>query len=101
PAIYVADAGTLSDPRLIRFLAETGDLNGIKYQFRQPGGGGTDAGAIHKARAGVPSVSVSVPGRYAHTAAGLSRLDDWKATLSLLHAALTRMTPELLAGERR
>jgi endoglucanase len=101
PAIYVADAGTLADPRLVRFLAETGDLNGIKYQFRQPGGGGTDAGAIFKARAGIPSVSVSVPGRYAHTAAGLSRLDDWKATLFLLHAALTRMTPELLAGERR
>ncbi len=101
PAIYVADAATLGDSRLIRFLAETGDANGIKYQFRQPGGGGTDAGAIFKARAGIPSVSVSVPGRYAHTAAGLSRLDDWKATLSLLHAALSRITPELLAGERR
>ena len=69
PAIYIADAGTLSDPRLIRHLAQTGDDLGIPYQFRQPGGGGTDAGAMHKVRAGVPSVSVSVPGRYAHTAA--------------------------------
>ncbi len=50
PAIYISDAGTLSDPRLVRHLAETGDALGIPYQFRQPGGGGTDAGAIHRQR---------------------------------------------------
>ena len=64
----MADAGTLSDPRLVRHLVQTGDALHIPYQFRQPGGGGTDAGAIHKQRAGIPSVSISVPGRYAHTA---------------------------------
>lgn len=101
PAIYVADGATFSDPRLVRFLAETGDVEKIPYQLRQPGGGGTDAGAIHKTRAGVPSVSVSVPQRYSHTAASVARLDDWKNTLSLLHAALTRLTPNLLASDRK
>ena len=101
PAIYITDAGTLGDPRLIRWLAGTGDALGIPYQFRQPGGGGTDAGSIHKVRAGVPSVSISIPGRYAHTAVLLSRISDWEATLHLLHTALERLTPELLAGERK
>ena len=100
PAIYIADGATFSDPRLVRFLAETGDLEKIPYQFRQPGGGGTDAGAIHKSRAGVPSASVSVPHRYSHTAASVARLDDWKNYIFLLHAALSRITPALLAGER-
>ena len=100
PAIYVADGSTFSDPRLVRFLAETGEVKKIPYQIRQPGGGGTDAGAIHKSRSGVPSVSVSVPHRYSHTAASVARLDDWKNTLSLLYAALTRLTPEILASER-
>jgi len=100
PAIYTADSGTLSDPRLVRHLVQTGDALKIPYQFRQPGGGGTDAGAIHKQRAGIPSVSVSVPGRYAHTAAGISRLDDWQHTLSLLHSALERLPADLLAVER-
>jgi putative aminopeptidase FrvX len=100
PAIYIADRATLSDPRLIRHLAETAEEFGIPYQFRQPGGGGTDAGAIHKQRAGIPSVSVSVPGRYLHTAASLSRLEDWKNTLALIHAALTRMSMKVLASER-
>jgi len=100
PAIYIADGSTLSDPRLVRHLAQTGEEMGIPYQFRQPGGGGTDAGAIHKRRAGIPSVSLSVPGRYAHTAAGLARLDDWKNTLGLIHAALTRFTPHIFDVER-
>ena len=101
PAIYVMDRATIADRRLVRLLTDTGDREGIPYQFRQPGGGGTDAGVIHKVRAGVPSVSVSIPGRYAHTAAGIARMDDWANTLRLLHAALSRLTPDLLAGERR
>ncbi len=100
PALYVADRMTLADPRLIRWLAGTGDSLGIPYQFRQPGGGGTDAGAMHKVRAGIPAVSVSVPGRYPHTAVGLVRIEDWQNTLRLLHAALSRLTPDLLSGER-
>jgi endoglucanase len=100
PAIYIADRATLSDPRLIRHLVETAEIESIPYQFRQPGGGGTDAGAIHRQRSGIPSVSVSVPGRYAHTAAGIARLDDWRNTLKLLSAALNRLTPEITQGDR-
>jgi endoglucanase len=100
PAIYLADRGTLSDPRLIRHLAATGDALGIPYQFRQPGGGGTDAGAIHRQRMGIPTVSVSIPGRYAHTAALVARREDWENTLALLYHALARMTADILAAER-
>jgi endoglucanase len=100
PAIYVADGATLSDPRLVRLVSETGDLEKIPYQVRQPGGGGTDAGAIHRERAGIPSLSVSVPHRYTHSAALVARLDDWKNTLRLLYAALGRISPEFLATQR-
>jgi endoglucanase len=100
PAIYIADSGTLSDPRLVRHLEETARSLGIPYQFRQPGGGSTDASIIHRQRAGIPSVSVSVPGRYAHTAAGLARLSDWEHTLTLLHAALGRLSPDILDADR-
>jgi len=100
PAIYTFDAGTLNDPRLIRFLSETADYLHIPYQLRQPGGGGTDAGSIHKVRSGVPTVSVSVPHRYTHSAISVTRVDDWKNTLSLLNSALSRITPSLLSEER-
>jgi endoglucanase len=100
PAIYRLDASTLSDPRLINLLAETGDQYGIPYQFRQPGKGGTDAGAIHKQRGGIPSVSISVPGRYAHTAILIARREDWKNTLALMYATLCNVTKELFLTER-
>lgn len=100
PAIYVADAATLSDPRLIRFLVETAQAAGIPYQIRQPGGGGTDAGAMHKQRAGIPTVSISVPGRYLHTPLSIARLSDWKNTLALVYTALAQLTPDLFKVDR-
>lgn len=100
PAIYVADSATLSDPRLIRHFSETAELFAIPYQFRQAGGGGTDAGAIHKTRAGIPTISISVPGRYLHTAAALVRRKDWQATWQLVYAALCQINLAVLTQER-
>jgi len=100
PAIYVSDKGTLSDPRLIRHFSTVAEAHGIPYQVRQPGGGGTDAGAIHKSRAGVPSISLSVPGRYLHTAASIVRVSDWQNHIRLLYAGLTEAKPALLKPAR-
>jgi len=97
PAIYIADSSTLHDPRLVRFLQATAEAGSIPYQFRQPGGGGTNSGAIQKALAGIPTVSVSVPHRYTHSPVSIARVDDWKNTLNLLHAALKKITPALIA----
>lgn len=100
PAIYLADAGTLSDPRLIRYLAKLAEEHHIPYQFRQPGGGGTDAGAIHVNRGGVPSISVSIPGRYAHSPILHAKLADWENTLSLLHMVIEKADRSILSIDR-
>jgi putative aminopeptidase FrvX len=100
PALYIADGATLSDPRLIRHFVVTAEAEKIPYQIRQPGGGGTDAGAIHKQRAGIPSLSISVPARYLHTAASIVRVDDWKHTLNLLYAALSGLKPGIFSEDR-
>ncbi len=96
PAIYVIDRATISDPRLIRHLIDTAEAEGIPYQLRQSGGGGTDAGAIHRQRAGIPSVSLSVPTRYLHSPVSVCRVDDWEHTLRLLYAALRRLPVDIL-----
>ncbi len=100
PAIYVADTATLSDPRLVHYLIATAEAHHIPYQVRQPGGGGTDAGVIHRQRQGIPSVSVSVPGRYHHSPAAIVRLEDWRNTLKLVATALAELTLQVLGGER-
>jgi len=100
PAIYTVDRGTISDRRLIAHLRRTAEAEGIKYQLRQPGGGGTDAGAIHLRREGIPAVSVSVPGRYMHTAHSMVRLKDWQRYAALLYAALRDLPVDILKEER-
>jgi len=96
PAIYLSDRNTISDQALVNHLTRTAESARIPYQFRQPGGGGTDAGAIQLAKKGVPSVSVSVPGRYIHTAAALVSTEDWRNTVRLMQAALAGLTPKAL-----
>jgi putative aminopeptidase FrvX len=100
PAVYVADKATISDPRLLELFQDAAVRAGIIFQLRQPGGGATDAGAIHLSRRGVPSISVSVPGRYVHTAAGIASLDDWRASVRLLRAALPRIGEALRVRRR-
>lgn len=101
PALYVADRSTLTDPRLLRHFIRVASRSNIPYQIRQPGGGGTDAGSIHTQRAGIPAISISVPGRYLHTAASIARIQDWENTLRLVHAGLTELKPDLLAQSRQ
>ncbi|HSN94021.1 MAG TPA: hypothetical protein VLR89_03050 [Anaerolineaceae bacterium] len=96
PAIYLMDGATIGDRRLVKWLSESAEAAGIPWQYRQPGTGGTDAGAIHKTRAGVPSVSVSVPQRYLHSAAGMVRKQDVVNTFKLIHTALSRLDPSIL-----
>lgn len=100
PAIYLSDAGTISDPRLIRFLVKIAEENHIPYQFRQPGGGGTDAGAIHLTGTGIPIVSISVPGRYAHSPIMHAKIKDWENTLALLDMILKKVDRSILSVDR-
>ena len=96
PAIYIANSSMIDDQRLVRHFEETAQKARIPYQIRQPGGGGTDAGSMHQQLEGIPSLSISVPGRYAHTPVGHCRVDDWQNTLRLLHAGLSRITRSVL-----
>jgi endoglucanase len=55
--------------------------------------GGTDAGAIHLTKAGVPSVAVAVPCRYIHAPVSLMSLNDFDSLVALIKATL-RVLPE-------
>ncbi|MGC9366846.1 MAG: M42 family metallopeptidase [bacterium] len=91
PVITLTDRSTIVDRRLINALVETAKKNKIKYQFKQPNIGGTDAGRIHKSRAGIPSAILSVPARYIHSPVSLSYLSDYKDTYKLIKLSLVNM----------
>lgn len=88
PALSLMDRSAYSDRRLLRLLIETADAHSIPYQIKQPGVGGTDVGAIHLARTGVPSIALAVPCRYIHTPAALLDWADVDNTLALMQRTL-------------
>lgn len=91
PAITVMDRSFIADKRLVRLLIDTAKELGIPYQIKQPGIGGTDAGAIHRTKEGVPSVTVSVPCRYIHSPAAILSLDDFDHTAQLVQESLLKL----------
>ena len=97
PAISVADRSAIADRRLLELVKETAEAEGIPYQFKQPGMGGTDAGTIHVTRAGVPSLPVSVPCRYIHSPVSIMSKHDFESTVALMAASLRRFTPDVVA----
>ncbi|GAB4562144.1 MAG: M42 family metallopeptidase [Anaerolineae bacterium] len=97
PALTVMDRSVIVDPRLLRFLIQVAEREGIPYQFKQPGIGGTDAGRIHLAREGVPSAVVAVPCRYIHGPTSLLDKRDLERTIQLMEAALRTIPADLLA----
>jgi putative aminopeptidase FrvX len=96
PAIYVADKATVSDPRLVALFTETAGRAHIPYQIRQPGGGKTDASAVHLSNGGIPCISISVPVRYIHGPAGMARLSDWRGSVSLVDQVLSIIRPSMM-----
>ena len=88
PAITVADRSLISNPKVNERLIKNADLKNIKYQFKKPKYGGTDAGKIQIARSGVPSTVVSVPCRYIHSPTSLLKLEDVLETINLVEVFL-------------
>ncbi len=79
PTVKVRDGGMISDPRLVRFMADTAEKAGIPYQLEILEGGTTDARAMQISRAGMPASCVSIPTRYIHSP---SEMVDYRDVLN-------------------
>jgi endoglucanase len=88
PAISLMDRSFIADRRLVQIVINAAKAQSIPYQFKQPGVGSTDAGAIHLAQAGVPAVAVSVPCRYIHAPVSMLSLQDFDYLVALMKASL-------------
>ncbi len=96
PAIFVMDAGTIQDPRLVSLLTQTADREGIAYQIRQPGGGGTNTAAIQRTGGGIPAATIATPARYIHGPVSMINLDDFDGCVSLVEATLRFLTRDAI-----
>jgi endoglucanase len=83
-AIKIMDSSHIANQALVRHLRELADTNNIPYQLEILPRGGTDAGAMQRARSGVAAVTLSIPSRYVHTTNEMADRSDIAGAIRLL-----------------
>jgi endoglucanase len=87
-AIKLMDNSVICSAELGAFLERTAEQNRIKTQREIMLHGGTDAGAIHITKEGIPAGGISLPVRYIHTPNETADLSDLEACAALVSAVI-------------
>jgi len=87
-ALKVMDSGSITHRGLLDEWIALAEKRKIKYQLELLPRGGTDAGSLQKARAGVKAGTLSVPTRYVHTVTEAVNKKDLAGAVDLLAAYL-------------
>lgn len=85
-AIKLMDKSLITHPLIKDLLTNLSIENNIKYQYEVLEFGGTDAGAIHMTRSGVPSGTISIPTRNLHTSSEIFNKSDVTECVKLVLA---------------
>lgn len=96
--IRLFDPTAIANPRLARFAQEVAREEGIAHQVTVRRSGGTDAGSLHLAGEGVPTVVLGVPARYIHSHNGIIDIRDQLAALKLVMAMVRRLDRQTVDG---
>ena len=92
PALTVYDSGTITHPKILRWVRDTASKENLPLQLESGLPGGTDAARISLTRQGIPSGTISIPTRYIHSPAGILNLSDLENTAKLAAAAVEKAT---------
>jgi putative aminopeptidase FrvX len=83
-AIKLFDSSMISTRWLVDKFIAAAEQHEIPYQLEVLPLGGTDGGAIQRSRAGVPTITLSLPTRYIHTIQEAIHRVDLDAQIRLL-----------------
>lgn len=89
-AIKIKDNSVISHPTVKNLMTEVAKENNIPYQYEILDMGGTDSGAIHLTRSGVPSGVISIPCRYVHSPSEMVSVHDVNNAIKLLVKVLEK-----------
>ncbi|MEL6717462.1 MAG: M42 family metallopeptidase [Bacteroidota bacterium] len=91
-AIKIKDGSTICDYRMVRYLKQTADKHGIKWQPEVLPAGGTDTAAVQRyGKNGSIAGAISIPLRNMHQTIEMAHKDDIRATIDLLKVALQEL----------
>lgn len=84
PAIKIKDSSVICHPKVKNAMVDAAQRRNIPFQLEVLEKGGTDTGAIHLTRSGIPSGALSIPTRYIHTPTEMANLNDINQCVELL-----------------
>ncbi len=91
-AIKIMDGSTICDTRMVRFLKDTADRHGVKWQPEVLPAGGTDtAGLQRHGKHGAIAGAISVPLRHIHQVIETIHQQDIRESIRLLCHAIEEM----------
>jgi putative aminopeptidase FrvX len=97
-AILTHDGSMIPNQPLKEFVIKVAEEANIKYQLSAMPRGGTDAGAIHISRVGVPSIVLGVPTRHIHSSVGMASIEDIERMIDLLIELIKRTDKQTVEG---
>jgi putative aminopeptidase FrvX len=98
PTVVLYDRSMIPNLRLRDLVIDTAKELDIPLQFSAIPGGGTDGGAIHRHKAGVPAIVIGVAARHIHSHSAIIHRDDYDAAVRLLAAVVSRLDADTVAG---
>lgn len=90
-SISAGDGSMIPNPKLRKFVLDIAEEKKIKHQPAFLKAGGTDAGIIHLAGMGAPSLFLGIPTRYIHSHHGVLDFEDVENAIQLLVEVLQRL----------
>ncbi|HLR43510.1 MAG TPA: M42 family metallopeptidase [Pseudogracilibacillus sp.] len=94
PQIILYDASMISHKGVRNLVVETAEEKEIPFQYSSMAGGGTDSGAIHLTKDGVPALSITIATRYIHSHAAILHRDDFENAVKLIVEVIKKLDNE-------
>jgi endoglucanase len=92
PCLSLLDNTSVYQKKYIAAIEKVATAEGIPYQLRRSGMGGTDSGSYHLGGEGIPCIGVAVPCRYIHSPVSVMHNSDYENLIKLVKAFILKGT---------
>jgi len=94
PVVIMMDASSIAHQGLRQHIKEVAKKHYISVQWDTTPGGGTDAGSIHVANEGIPTITIGVALRYMHSNVSVLHTDDYENSVRLITEIVRSLNDE-------
>ncbi|MBO1198530.1 M42 family metallopeptidase [Staphylococcus simiae] len=95
PLVIMMDATSIAHQGFRKHIKEVANKHHIDVQWDTTPGGGTDAGSIHVANEGIPTITIGVPLRYMHSNVSVLNVDDYNHSVKLVTEIVRSLNDEV------